>query len=227
MAYTTVNNIINELNGYSIDDTTTPSATTVNGWISDAKDEIDSKLNTTFESTSFDIYIDFNTINISGYTPLNPNVRQTTEIRLPYKPIISITKFEYESNGLGASEESWNTLTEGRTEDYIVYKEEGIIKLTGKTYVPAGYQNLHITGTYGYETVPSVITQLATLIVVKRIIRTVLHSQGTTEGGSITVDVISISDPTVFSIKNIQRIDNEIQSLYNIAGQLKSYRYVR
>lgn len=211
--YTTVDNISNELNGLTINSTTVPSSTVVEGWIDEAEALIELKTGKVWgSSTASSAVFDYD---------------GRGHIILPYKPIISVTKVEYETQGLGASSTTWSTITEGRgnTNNFIVYKPEGRIEFRGSAPT-AGSQNLRVTLDYGYTSVPSTITTLTTKMVANRVTGAVVQAQAQEGGGSVSVGNISITDPTTFGLDAVQQRNKEISELFGLVQGIKSVGYV-
>ena len=169
MAYTTVDLISAELKGLSITSTTSPSDTDVAEWITQADNEIDRRTSRVWSSTAFSSTI----YDSDG----------SSYFRFPEVPIISVSSFEYETNGLGASSESWETLTEGRTNDFILYVNSGEIQYVN-TIPSAGNQKLRISGIKGYANTPPIITHISTLMVAKRVVDATIQSNAQSGGGS-------------------------------------------
>ena len=209
MAYTTVDLVSAELKGLSITSSTTPSTSTVTNWITDAEAEIDLRTGQSWTST---LYTD----EVFDYAGNN-------YIKFPYSPVVSVTSLAYEENGLGADSESWVSLTEGRTNDYIVYTESGEAELID-TSIPSGSQNIKATFIAGYSSVPTKVQRLATLMVAKRVIDATLNSSSQEEGGSVTVGNISISDPTNFSVSQVKNTKQEIDDLFSYLGTSRVFR---
>lgn len=211
MAYTTVDYVSAELNGLTIDSTTTPSSTTVSNWIDQVTTQIELQTGRVWESTVKESAI----FDADG----------SDYFRFPEAPVISVSTFEYEDQGLGADSENWTSLTEGRTNDYILYVNDGEIQYTGNTSnPPKGYKNLRITYTYGYSTTPAYITRLATLMVAARVVETVINESAQQGGGSVTVGNISITDPTTFSVSHLRAIKDEAHGILGTIGDTFVYR---
>jgi hypothetical protein len=214
MAYATTTDVSNELNGFTIDNSSVPSSATVDTWIAQESDMLNRETGRIWGSTTYtDEYLDYDG---SGY------------IRLNHAPVISITSFANERNGLNASTESWLTLTEGRaaTDSFILYKEEGELQFHGVLPL-AGYQNCKVTYVAGYETVNPTVTAIIAKRVALRLIDSIVNSQASAEGGNVTVGAISISDPSTFSLDRVKSLGNDIQTLTNTLGSFKTYRYNR
>jgi len=205
MAYTTVDLVSAELNGMTIGSTTTPTSTTVETWIAQADSEINIKTGRVWESS----VVAAELFDHDG----------TSYFKFPEAPIISVSTFEYETGGLGADSASWSTLTEGRTSDFILYVTDGELKFTGKSATPGyGKQNVRATYTKGYATTPPYINRLATLIVSKRVVETVINDSASDGGGSVSVGNISITDPSNFGISHLRQMEQEIGESYKTAG---------
>lgn len=211
MAYTTVDLVSNELNGLSISSSSVPSSTTVSTWIAQAAAQIELQTGKVWESTVASSVV----FDADG----------TEYFRFPEAPVISVSTLEYEDQGLGADSENWVSLTEGRTNDFILYVNDGEIRFTGKnTKPPLGSKNLRVTYTYGYSTTPVYITRLATLMVASRVIETVINESAQQGGGSVTVGNISITDPTTFSVSHLRGIKSEIKDLLGTIGDTYVFR---
>lgn len=215
VSYTTVTDVSNELNGLTIDGSSTPSSTIVEAWIEDESDLLKRETGRLWgQETITDEYLDYDGGRF---------------LQTKYAPIISITKFENERNGINASSENWLELTEGRTasNSFIVYKDEGELQFHGTTMPYAGYQNCRLTYVAGYATVNPTAKAITTKRVALRVIESVVNGQAGEEGGSITVDVISLSDPTTFSANRVKQLKNDLKELVAILGKFKTYRLTR
>lgn len=209
MAYTDITLVSAELNGLVIDDSSTPSESTVNSWIADADAEIDLRTSTKWSSTEVtDEVFDYDG---TGY------------IKFPFSPVINVTSLAYENAGLGAVTENWVPLTEGRTNDYLLYVNEGEVELINNN-VSKGKQNIKATFTYGYATTPAYISRLATLLVTKRVIGATLSASSQQGGGSISVGSISLSEPGSFSVSYVKGLDGDIADIYARIGSSKVFR---
>lgn len=210
VSYATVQDVSNELNGLTIDGNTTPSETVVESWIEQESDLLKKETNRLWSSELVtEEYLDYDG---SGF------------IRTDYSPIISITSLEYES---GTTSEEWTALTEGRYNNYITYKDEGEIKLLSGVGISEGFQNIRITYNAGYSVTNDTVVMIIAKKVALRVMSTILNEQGSSQGGSISIGSISISDPTTFSVQNITRLNNEIKVLTDSLGSFKVYRYNR
>lgn len=211
--YCTTTDVSNELNGLSITASTTPSTSTVEGWIQESDSMIDHETGRVWSSTAFSsVALDYD---------------GNGTLRLPYYPLISISEVLVETQGLGASSTAYTTLTEGRTNDFIVYLDEGEIKFFGTDYPTEGYQKVIVSGSYGYTTTPYYIKRLSTLLTAKRVIQAVQNSTARQEGGSVTVGNISITDPSTFGISYVRSINDEIMNLFKSINKNRFFRTTR
>ena len=213
MAYTTIQDVSNALKGLSITSTTTPDIDTVNSWILENDswiDEMTGKLWASNVVTS--AYLDYDGSGI---------------LHLPHYPIISVEELKYETQGLGADTAEWSTLTEGRTNDFIIYKDEGDIKFFGDNTPSGGYQNINISYTHGMSSTPLYIKRLSTLMTAKQVISATINSQAQEEGGAVSVGNISVSDPTIFQVNFVKSMNDEIESILKKLGGTRVFRNVR
>jgi len=218
MTYTNITNVSAELNGMTLNSSSVPTSSTVEGWITEAESNINLVTGQVWSSTV-----------VGSSSPEYNDYDGSGSIFLRGFPIISIDKFEYESNGINGETENWVELEEGRTSNkqFIVYPDEAELQFHGTPRPLYGFQNTRVQYTYGYETVPTSITHLASKIVAKRVIESVTNGSASTEGGSLSVGTISISDPTNFGINRLKNIQSEIDDLYRSVGTMKTYRLNR
>lgn len=212
--YTTVAEVSNELNGFTIDGSSTPSSITVENWIEEAQDFINEKTGKKWDSNT--ITEEYHDYDGSGY------------VQTYHSPVITITSLSYEKNGFSQTSEDWTELDEGRTSDknFIVYKDEGEIQFHNTT-LKTGYKNIKISYTYGHSSVPLRITRLATLMTARRVISAVQAKSATTEGGSVSVGTISVSDPSTFGSNKLKEMQEEINRIFGEIGTFKVFNLDR
>jgi len=206
MTYTTVAEVSAELGGVTLDASSTPTSTVVDGWIADIDSEINQLTNRVWESTTV-------TSSDYEYYDYGGNGRVITV----HAPIISVESVEFDTEGLGAASTAWSSLTEGRTdaEGFIVYKEEGLLQLhsTEGSSVKYGLQNVRLTYTHGYATTPLHIKRLSTLMTAQRYISSVASNTASEGGGSVSVGTISVSDPNNYVHNHLSSINAEIKEI--------------
>lgn len=194
--YTDTDAVSAILNGVTIDGTTTPSDDQVDTWIAQSSNELDVMTGRVWTSTlSSSVVLDYDG---SGY------------LRLPKSPVVSISSLEYNKQSLGSSSSDWTSLTEGRTNDFIVYTDEGEVQFFGSNTPPAGQQRIRVTYTSGYASTPAWVEKLCAQMVARRFISSVVQGDAKEQGGSITVGNITISDPSTFSASFLRQLDMEI-----------------
>jgi len=210
MTYTTVELVSASLKGLSITADTTPSSSQVSEWISEASSQIDVIFGKTFSSTTItDEYIDYDG---SGY------------LRLPYAPIISISSLTHLKGSLSQTATS-TSLTEGRGNDFIIYKESGEIEFFGNRAPTYGKQNIKWSGVIGFNSVPKWVQRLATLMVSKRVVEATVSSVSQKGGRPISVGNLSLGAPSNFSSSQIKNMNDEIESL--ISGNINGSHVFR
>lgn len=195
--YTDADSVSAILNGVTISGTTTPSDDQVDAWIAQASNELEVMTGRIWTSTTASsVILDYDG---SGY------------LRLPKSPVISISSLEYNKQGLGSSSSEWTSLTEGRTNDFIFYSDEGEVQFFGSNTPPAGQQRIRVSYTYGYASTPLWVEKLCAQMVARRFIASVVQGDAKEQGGSITVGNITISDPSTFSASFLRQLDTEIE----------------
>lgn len=208
MTYTNASLISAELNGATINSTTIPSLSTVNNWIDEAKAEIDLRTGKVWEA------------EYASSTFLDGN--GSRYLKLPFNPVIEVDELLMETAGLGASSESWVLLEEGRGKDFILHVLDGELEFIRRK--PAfGSRNVCVSYVYGYAEVPPYITRLATLLVAKRVIETVINDAASSGGGSVSVGNIRVTDPSTFSVSHLKSIKEEIDSFYARVGDTYAF----
>jgi len=213
--YTAITDVSNELNGFSITSTSTPSIITVKDWITESDSQTNLMTGRVWSSET----ASSETYDYDG----------SGSIFTKYAPIISVTEVLVETAGIDAAASVWSERTEGRTNanDFMLYKNDGELVFHGTQKPNAGFQNLMITYTYGYASVPSYIKRLSTLLTARRIIEAIQSGSATEEGGTVSVGTISVSDPSQFGNNRLKQIDDEVKSILRDIGSFKTYRFTR
>lgn len=199
--------------------TTVPSLDTVNNWIDEESRYIDTITNSVYSTTTVSsTYVDYD---------------GEGRLRFPNAPLISITKVEYNINSIGMAS-SWIELEEGFDKDYISYLDLGEIEFvkginsTNKVFPISGVKKFRLSYLHGIALVPADIQKLATLLVAKRTLLSLANSQANTEGGSIQIGTIQITDPTTYGINYINTLTAEIKDYTATIGRgFKTYRPTR
>lgn len=198
---------------------TSPTLTQLTTWIQEESNIIELKTGTIFGS------------NLESSTIMDYD--GSGILRTKYSPIILLTKLEYNQYSNGNTP-SWITLEEADDKDYVVYKDEGeIVFVSGvnssNNLTPiGGMRRFRLTYNYGYSTTPLAIQRLATLLVAKRCILSLLNNQSNSSGGTIQVGTISITDPSNFGVNWFRNVSTEVESLYKEIGEgLYTFRNTR
>jgi len=219
-SYTTVAYVEQEIRAStSFSATTNPTLETVNRWIEEESDIIDSRTNNVFSiHVASSILFDYDGSSV---------------FRLPQSPIYEVSSLEYNDAVMGQVS-NWILLEEGTDKNYIVYNDEGEIEFvngvnsSNKIIPKSGKQRLRVSYKYGESSTPSFIQRLATLATAKRVIMSLLNTQANTQGGNIQVGTISVTDPSNYGVTWFKNIDNEINNIYNNIGySVKTFRLTR
>jgi len=209
MTYTTEANVEAYL-GESFDETTTPSTSDIAIFIDWTDKLIQDYTGTAFESTAATDEI------------LDSEGRE--RFKLPKRPIISVTTFEVDKAGLGSSNSpDWEARTEGRTnsEDFVILNDEGVLHFY-RDAPSAGIQNVRVTYNYGYSSVPKDVERLATLLVVKEILKARLADNLYSSQDSISVGPINISKAGTQSTSSVRELDRDIEEAWKAVGKFKT-----
>lgn len=199
MAYTTVDKVSASLKGLTIDASSFPSSSDVNVWIAEVDSEIDTIFGTSFTTTTrTNEYLDYDG---SGF------------VRLPYSPVVSISSLEKVSGSLGEDSPTSTSLSEGRSNDFLLYNGDGEIEFFGSKAPEAGKRRLLWSGVTGYSVTPKWVEKLATLMVAKRVVKASVSSISQKGGRPISVGNLSLGAPNNFSIDAVKQMDSEINSL--------------
>lgn len=178
---------------------TIPTLTELNGMINEVSAYINDMAGRTFGSTSYSETIDYQGESL---------------ITLQNAPIITVTNVLYSTSSLGSDTYSLSD-TKVEDEDYTVYKESGEIAILPKWTPHSGRKQIQINYTAGYDTTPLTIQLLATKLVTKGVIDTLLSKDINEKqsGKSVSVGSISIVKPADFGVNQYKQITNEITQL--------------
>ncbi len=214
MTYTTPELIQAEMRAEVPFSTTTyPTLVQITQWIAENDSYLDKLAGRTFASTQYTEVLDY----------ANEDV-----IYLENAPVISVDTFNYATIALGATgHPTYAAKTEDT--DFTVYEDRGEVEILASNFTPsAGKKRLQIVYTAGYTTPPAYIEMLATKLVAKRVIDSVL-AKDTNEkqsGKSISVGSISIVKPADFGTASYSELQGDIANLKMelLQGRL-NYRY--
>lgn len=210
--YTTPELVLAEIRGEEeFTEYTIPKLSDINSWITQASSYING-LTSNYYST--------------GTARQHFDAKDQT-LYLKHSPVISVETVYY-NNSLDGDTPEWVEKNPGV--DYLFYPETGSVKINPRywTRLQKGSRNLMIDYTYGYETVPPVVTMLATKLVADRILNT-LMAQSLEErnaGGSISVGDIRIVEPANYGLGTYRQLKQDIIDLKDeVKKGFRVYRY--
>jgi len=204
MTYTTADLVKAELRATTdFSSTTLPTLSQVTTWIGEDSAQIDLKAGDSFEQTTYTDVIDYDFAD---------------EITLKHAPIITVNSLLYSTAVLGTTGYGLtNTAVEDT--DFTVYTDRGIIApiFTKWSGLKEGRKMLSVNYDAGYATTPLTIQKLATKMVAKRVLDTLVENDinNKSNGKSISVGSISIVKAADFGVKQYQQLTNEITDLTN------------
>ena len=213
MTYTTEALVEAELGGFTVDATTNPTTTEMAVWITEANSEIELRTGEVFssETVSSEVY-DWN--------------HDDNILRLKKPNILSITSLEYNSSNAGITP-SWTSKTENT--HFYVETDYGEVEIITGAFAPiSGKRRFRVSYTHGHSSVPAQIQMLATKMVAKRVVDSVINSQASVAGGAVSVGTLSVDDPSMFSPQVSKGLRDEIEHLLaKVSGDFKTYRMIR
>jgi len=220
---------INSYLGEDLSTDTTPTLTQVETYITRAESEIDEVTGTSwttktvtgelYDYDEYSVFVKNPTLAKVGridtfFTPIN------NQFKLNNSPIITVTSLEV--NVGTATSPSWKTLTEGT--EFIVYKDEGVITFISSEGLPVEkYQSIRISYTYGHSTVSELVKKLATLLVVREVMRSKQTEATFVSADSISIETISISKSSRDSVELLGSLDKEIEKLFERVGNINQW----
>lgn len=212
--YTTAANVQEELRltaAFGVG--TVPTLATVERWIDEASAQIDQIAGRVFQSTQYTEELDYDGEEV---------------LQLKNAPIISVDTFNYATVDIAKT--SWPSYS-AKTEDtdFTVYENKGEVAILLTNFKPsAGRKRLSVTYTAGYAAAPDKVTMLATQLVAKRALDSVLNKDVNEKqsGKSISVGSISIVKPAQFGVQSYTVLSSSIDELKSelVAGT-GVYRY--
>ena len=198
--YTTATLVKNELRATSsFSSSTYPSLTTVTEWIYEISDYINQIAGRTYGVTSYSETFDYNGTDV---------------LVLKNAPVISVTSVLYSTGVLGTTSYG---LTDTKVEntDYTVYKDSGEIEFLSNWKPTEGLKKIQVNYTAGYATTPYTVQMLATKLVAKRVLDSLMQKDVNEKqsGKSVSVGSISIVKPADFGVKQYTTISIDIDGL--------------
>lgn len=215
MAYTTTSKIEAELRATaSFSASTIPTLAQATEWIEEVTDYIDALAGQSFESTTYTEYHDY-----------NPSDRN---IYLRHTPVVTLTSVSYNVSNVGVAP-SYVDKTEN--EDFVFYDDEGRIEINYNTWQPdpSHPKAVKIVYNAGYSSVPGRISMLATKLVAKRVLDSLIMNNVNERnaGGSISVGSINIVEPNDYGLGSYSKLGVDIEDLKRelLYKDFRMYRY--
>jgi hypothetical protein len=215
MAYTTAALVEAELSSAaSFSTSSVPTLAQLTTWIAETDATIDQlSANVYAQST----YVE--EINYDG----------DDRIVLKHAPIISVTSVQYNPYQIGTTEYSTGWTTKTAETDYTIFKEKGYLEILSPWSPRTGSKQIKVTYVAGYATTPPQLQMLATKMVAKRVIDSVMNKdlKEKQSGKSISVGSISIVKPTDFGVSSYKTLTSTIDDLKKelIKGP-SAFRYI-
>lgn len=210
--YTTASLVKNELRVTTdFASTTVPSLDTINNWIE--------------EESEFINHLAGKTYGVTEYTEVLDIKPGTDTLYLLNAPIVEVDSVKYSEYPLGDSNYS---LSIEKTEDvdFTVYDKEGVIK-TLSWKPQAGRKRVEVVYTAGSGVLPLIVQKLATKMVAKRVMDTIIEADLNEQksGKTVAVGNVRITKSTSFGIAQYQEITREIKDLQDkIVGGTTAFR---
>ena len=200
MVYTTASKIQAELRAttaFSV--STNPTLASVDEWIVEITDYIDSLNGQSFESTPYTEYFDNN---------------GSEDMYVKHTPIISITSVSENENVDG---EVASYVVKTDEVDYVSYEESGVIKVNTNQWKPSSSKKKGVRVIYnaGNASVPGRVSMLTTKMVTERILSTLMNDniESRNAGGSISVGSINIVEPGDYGVGTYKQLKSDIKGL--------------
>lgn len=210
--YTTPALIKNELRAtQDFSPTTMPTLATVNTWIE--------------EESAFINHLAGKVFGIAEYTEIL-DYRGEDKLYLLNAPVVDITSVLYSEYPLGSDEYS---LTTAKTEDvhYTTYSSEGYLALLPKWSPSVGRKRIEVVYLSGNPEVPLIVQKLATKLVTKRVMDTIIESDLNEQksGKTVAVGTVRITKSSSFGVAQYQVLNKEIVDLSGqIVGGTSAFR---
>jgi len=196
----------------SIDSSTTPNSTQVAKFITWADALIDERTGTLFDTALASSEV--HSYDGSGY------------LFVDHGPIVSVSEILVDQNGFNSEAADWQSLSEGRLADNDFYVDEyHPRKINFKTSTTgispvAGVQNVKVTYTYGHSSVPTIVEELSTALVAKKVLEAKIINNSFSSQDSISIGPIRIDKSNV-TVGNLRQLQEYIDSLWTQVGSFQ------
>lgn len=192
-------------------DSTYPSLQAIEIWINEESAIVNRMAGTNFGETQYTEYFDYDGEEV---------------VHLKHAPVITVDTFEYNTESLGNAA-SWTTRVEDT--DFSTNQDRAELTIIDTNFSPSsGKKRLRITYTAGYEDLPYEVQKLATKLVAKRVLDSVMTKDlnERQSGKSISVGSISIVKPAQFGVNQYKELKTDITDLQaKIVGGTGVHRY--
>jgi len=138
-------------------------------------------------------------------------------------PLQSVSQVEYNNGDIESPD--YEVLTED--EDYTVILERSQIHFIEGFSPKHGLKRFKLDYTYGYNSVPSRVKMLATKMVAKRVLDSLLSSDVNQDDAGIDVQVgsIQVKKPSDYGVENYKQLKMEIEKLKeDVVGGATTFR---
>jgi len=201
MVYTTAEYVQAELKSTSsFSSSTNPTLDTVEQWIKEESRHIDLDATRQYDLTSYTQTIDYN---------------GSETITLKHTPIVTVSSLLYSTARLGTSDYALSA-TKTEDTDFTVDTEKGEIIILFNNWNPQeGRKRIQVTYTAGFTTIPLYVQKLATKMVAKRVLDSIMQQDLNEKksGKSISVGSISIVKPSDFGVSSYKALSTDIAEL--------------
>jgi hypothetical protein len=198
---------------------TTPTVDTVNEWIKESSEYINQISGRVYGLNTYTEILDYN---------------GEDKLYLQNAPVNTVTSVLYATAPLGSDSYSLSD-TKVLNKDYTIYNDEGLIALLPSWSPAVGRKRIQVTYTAGLASTdtPKTVQMLATKLVTKRVIDSVIGKDINQKqsGKSVSVGSISIVKPADFGVSQYNLLKQEIADLQNsiingtTAYRVKRHRY--
>ncbi len=214
MSYTTPDYVAEEIQATaSFDTSTIPTLATVERWI----DEVDEYINTlggrNFEEVTYSEIIDYDGQCV---------------VPLEHSPLTGITDVLYTTSDLGTVAYAL-TNTASATTDYNFYEDSSELIITTPSRFRVGRKTIQVDYTAGYAVVPNDVQMLSTKMVAQKVLNSLLtgNVNSGNDGGEISVGSIRIVEPGSYGVNSYVKLGETVKELEEtIIGKFRVHRYI-
>ena len=210
--YTNTTLIKNELRTTTdFANTTLPTLSAVNNWIEEESETINQLAGKTFGVTEYTESIDY---------------RGEDRIYLKNAPVVDVSSVLYSEYPLGDVGYSLSTQKISGV-DYETYTDEGYIYLLPSWKPSRGNKRIQVTYLAGYPVLPLTVQKLATKMVAKRVLDTIIEADINEQksGKTTAVGPVRITKSSSFGVAQYKSLNEDIDKLQDkLIGGTTAYR---